>query len=346
MSSPSPPVTEPPDTRTGSHLVAAALAQEMDRDPSVIVFGEDVAGLGGVFGATRGLARRFGDRRVFDTPVSETAFVGMAVGAAQAGLRPVVEIMFADFIGVCYDQVLNQLAKNTYMSGARVSVPAVLRTAAGCIGSAAQHSQVLSATFAHIPGLKVAYPASHGDLAGTLVAAIRDNNPVVVIEHKWLLKSRVPDLAFNDAAPAGAPIEERPLGVLRRLRAGTDLTIVGAGYVVQLALLAAAELEADGISAGVIDVRSLVPLDRAGLVSAAATAPSLLVVDDDYEQYGMSGEVMATIAEELHHAAPAMGRHGVSVPIPASAVLEAEVVPSARSIAHAARNLVKRWARA
>ena len=203
------------DTRTGAHLVAAALAQEMDRDPAVIVFGEDVARLGGVFGATRGLARRFGDRRVFDTPVSETAFVGMAVGAAQAGLRPVVEIMFADFIGVCYDQVLNQMAKNTYMSGARVRVPVVLRTAAGCIGSAAQHSQVLSATFAHIPGLKVAYPASHGDLAGMLVAAVRDDNPVVVLEHKWLLKSRVPDLAFNDAAPAGAPIEERPLGALR-----------------------------------------------------------------------------------------------------------------------------------
>jgi acetoin:2,6-dichlorophenolindophenol oxidoreductase subunit beta len=337
-------VPETTDKRTGAHLVAAALAQEMDRDPAVIVFGEDVARLGGVFGATRGLARRFGDRRVFDTPVSETAFVGMAVGAAQAGLRPVVEIMFADFVGVCYDQVLNQMAKNTYMSGARVRVPLVLRTAAGCIGSAAQHSQVLSATFAHIPGLKVAYPASHGDLAGMLVAAVRDDNPVVVIEHKWLLKSRVPDLAFNDAAPAGAPIEERPLGVLRRLRAGTDVTIVGAGYLVQLALRAAGELDADGISAGVIDLRSLVPLDRSGLVSAATSAPCLLVVDDDYEHYGMCGEVMATIAEGLQRAAPAMGRHAVSVPVPASAVLEAEVVPSARSIAQAATELMRRCA--
>jgi pyruvate/2-oxoglutarate/acetoin dehydrogenase E1 component len=337
-------VPQATDTRTGSHLVAAALAQEMNADPSVIVFGEDVASLGGVFGATRGLARRFGGRRVFDTPVSETAFVGMAVGAAQAGLRPVVEIMFADFVGVCFDQVLNQLAKNTYMSGARVTVPAVLRTAVGCIGSAAQHSQVLSATFAHIPGLKVAYPASHGDLAGMLVAAIRDDNPVVVLEHKWLLKTRAPDLPFNDAQPAGAPIECRPLGAVRRLREGTDVTIVGAGYLVQLALRAAADLGADGISAGVIDVRSLVPLDREGLATAATAAPCLLVVDDDYEQYGMCAEVMATITEQLHHTAPAMGRHAVRVPIPASAVLEADVVPSARSIAQAATNLVKRWA--
>jgi acetoin:2,6-dichlorophenolindophenol oxidoreductase subunit beta len=336
-------MTEQPDTRTGSHLVAAALAQEMDRDASVIVFGEDVARLGGVFGATRGLAKRFGDGRTFDTPVSETAFVGMAVGAAQSGLRPVVEIMFADFIGVCYDQVLNQMAKNTYMSGGRVQVPAVLRTAVGCIGSAAQHSQVLSAAFAHVPGLKVAYPGSAGDLAGILVAAIRDDDPVVVLEHKWLLKTRVRELPLNDAGPAGAPIQARPLGRLRRLRSGTDITIVGAGYLIQLAIRATAELEEAGISAGVIDLRSLVPLDRAGLLEAAMSAPCLLVVDDDYKSYGMTGEVMAIIAEELAGEAPAMGRHAVDVPVPASAVLEAEVVPSARSIARAAADLIRRW---
>jgi pyruvate/2-oxoglutarate/acetoin dehydrogenase E1 component len=318
----------------------------MDRDASIVVFGEDVARLGGVFGATRGLVKRFGDERVFDTPVSETAFVGMAVGAGQAGLRPVVEIMFADFIGVCYDQVLNQMAKDTYMSGGRVRVPAVLRTAVGCIGSAAQHSQVLSATFAHIPGLKVAYPGSPGDLAGMLITAVRDDDPVIFLEHKWLLKTRVSELPFNDAGPAGAPIEAWPFGRLRRLRPGTDVTIVGAGYLVQLALLAAAELEAGGISAGVVDLRSLVPLDRPGLVSAARNAPCLLVVDDDYEPYGMSGEVIATIAEELAREAPAMGRHAVRTPIPASAVLEAEVVPSAASIARAARDLVGRWAHA
>ena len=158
MSDQQPPAA---DARTGSHLVAEVLAHQMALDDSMVVFGEDVANLGGVFGATRRLARQFGDERVFDTPISETAFIGMAVGAAQAGLRPVVELMFVDFIGVCFDQVLNQMAKNHYMSGGEVRLPLVLRTAVGCIGSAAQHSQVLSATFAHIPGLKVEIGRAH-----------------------------------------------------------------------------------------------------------------------------------------------------------------------------------------
>jgi len=341
MSSSASKAEPSPDLRTGSHLVASALRQEMDTDPDVVVFGEDVAKLGGVFGATRGLARRFGERRVFDTPVSETAFLGMAVGAAQAGLRPVVELMFVDFLGVCFDQILNQMAKDAYMSGGRVRVPVVLRTAVGCIGSAAQHSQVLSATFAHIAGLKVAYPASPGDLQGLLVTAIRDDNPVVFLEHKWLIKTRLAELPFNDAQPAGARIEGRPFGQLRRLRDGDDLNIVAAGYLVQLALVAAAELASEGISAGVIDLRTLVPLDRSGLAREAQTAPFLLVADDDYRAYGMSGEVIATIAEELGRRAPLMARHAVEVPIPAAAVLEDEVVPSARSIAQTARSLVK-----
>lgn len=341
MSSPRPDPAPHLDRRTGAHLAAAALRQEMARDPSVVVFGEDVAKLGGVFGATRGLARQFGGRRVFDTPVSETAFVGMAVGAAQAGLRPVTELMFVDFLGVCFDQILNQLAKNTYMSGGRLRVPVVLRTAVGCIGSAAQHSQVLSATFAHIPGLKVVYPGSPGDLQGLLVAAIRDDNPVVFLEHKWLLKTRLPELPFNDAQPADSQIEARPLGRLRCVREGTDLAIVTAGYLVQLALVAASELELDGISASVVDLRTLMPLDRDGLARTARGAPFLLVVDDDYQAYGMSGEVIASIAEHLGRAAPVMSRHAVDVPIPAAAVLEAEVVPSVSSIKRAARGLVK-----
>ena len=331
----------PGDRRTGAHLVAAALRQEMLRDASIVVFGEDVAKLGGVFGATRGLARQFGDRRVFDTPVSETAFLGMAVGAAQAGLRPVTELMFVDFLGVCFDQILNQLAKNTYMSGGRLQVPVVLRTAVGCIGSAAQHSQVLSATFAHIPGLKVFYPGSPGDLQGLLVAAIRDDNPVVFLEHKWLLKTRLSELPFNDAQPEDSEIQPSPLGRVRCLREGTDITIVTAGYMAQLALLAASDLEQDGISANVIDLRTLVPLDREGLARAARGAPFLLVLDDDYQAYGMSGEVMATIVEQLGRDAPLMSRHAVDVPIPAAAVLEAEVVPSVSSIKQAARALVK-----
>ena len=327
------------DPRNGSHLVADVLSQEMARDPSIVVFGEDVGRLGGVFGATRGLRRRFGDVRVFDTPVSETAFLGMAVGAAQSGLRPVVELMLVDFAGVGFDQILNQMAKNHFMSGGRVRLPLVLRAAVGCIGSAAQHSQVLSATFAHIPGLKVAYPGSHGDLQGLLVAAIRDDSPVVFLEHKLLYRHRVGQLPFGDARPAGATVEPRPFGRLRRIRDGSDVTIVAAGYLVQEALEAARRLTGEGISAGVVDLRTLVPLDRAGLVEEAGRAPGLLVIDDDYTHYGMTGEVIATVAEALGRAAPRMARHGVEGPIPAARPLEEAVVPSAGSIARAARIL-------
>ena len=327
------------DARNGAHLVTAVLRQEMARDPSIVVFGEDVGRLGGVFGATRGLQREFGDSRVFDTPVSETAFVGMAVGAAQAGLRPIVELMFVDFLGVCFDQILNQMAKNHFMSGGRVRLPLVLRAAVGCIGSAAQHSQVLSATFAHIPGLKVVYPGSHGDLQGLLVAAIRDDSPVVFLEHKRLYKYRVGQLAFDDAAAAGAQVQPGPFGRLRRLRGGADVTIMAAGFLVQEALRAADQLQKERISAGVVDLRTLVPLDRAGLLREAGRAPSLLVVDDDYAQYGMTAEVIATVAEGMGPAAPRMARHGVDVPIPASRPLEEEVVPSADSITRAARVL-------
>src|SRR5579859_391698 len=258
--SPMPDLAQAADSRTGSHLVAAALRQELARDPSIVVFGEDVAHLGGVFGATRRLRGEFGDERVFDTPVSETAFVGMAVGAAQAGLRPVVEIMFVDFAGVCFDQIANQMAKNHYMAGGRVRVPLVLRAAVGSIGSAAQHSQVLSATFAHIPGLKVVFPGSHGDLQRLLVAAIRDDSPVIFLEHKRLLKARVGALPLSDAVPADDQVDPEPLGTLRQVRPGSDLIIVTAGWMVQESLKAASELARKGISAGVVDLRTLVPI--------------------------------------------------------------------------------------
>ena len=328
-----PPVVQ----RNGSGLVAETLRQEMLRDPSIVVLGEDVAELGGVFGATRTLLDEFGPDRVYDTPISETAFMGMAIGAAQSGLRPVVELMFVDFLGVCFDQLANEMAKHRYMSGGRQAVPLVVRTAAGCIGAAAQHSQVLSATLAHVPGLKVAFPSTLGDLRGLLTAAIRDDDPVVVIEHKRLLKARARDLAWAEDTPTDAPV---PLGRLRRLRAGADLTIVGAGYVVQEAVRAADQLARDGIDAGVVDLRTLVPLDREGLVREASAAPALLVVDEDYADYGMCGELIATVAEGLGPAAPRMARHAVAVPVPAARVLEEAVVPSPASIAGAARRLV------
>ena len=326
------------DRRNGSQLVAETLHAEMERDPSVIVLGEDVAELGGVFGATRRLRRTYGDERVLDTPISETAFVGAAIGAAQAGLRPVVELMFVDFLGVCFDQIMNQMAKARYMSGGAVTAPLVLRSAVGCIGAAAQHSQVLSATFAHIPGLKVAFPASPGDLRGLLLTAIRDDDPVIFLEHKWLLKTRVAELPFCE--DLSEPADAVPFGELRRLRDGGDVTIVAAGFMVQLALTAAEALEAEGIRAGVVDVRTLVPLDREGLVREAAAADALLVVDDDYADYGMCGEVIATVAEALGRGAPRLARHALDVPIPANRALEEAVVPSAASIAAAARGLV------
>jgi acetoin:2,6-dichlorophenolindophenol oxidoreductase subunit beta len=268
----------------------------------------------------------------------------MAVGAAQAGLRPVVELMFVDFIGVCFDQVLNQMAKNHYMSGGEVRLPLVLRTAVGCIGSAAQHSQVLSATFAHIPGLKVVFPGTPGDLQGLLRTALNDPNPVVFLEHKHLLKSRVSSLPHDDAPAPRTLAEPVPFGQLRRLAAGDDLTIVTVGWMVQLALQAAAQLAAEGFSAGVIDLRTLVPLDRSGLVDAAGRTGRLLVVDEDYRGFGFTAEVMAVIAEALGRDAPLMARLAPDVPVPASLIMEEQVVPGAAAIAAAARKLMDKEA--
>lgn len=327
----------------GSQIVAQTLFEVMARDERVIVLGEDVAVLGGVFGATRKLLQAYGPDRVLDTPISETAFMGAAIGAAQAGLRPVVELMFVDFLGVCFDQIINQMAKNRYMSAGRVTVPLVLRTAVGCIGSAAQHSQVLSASFAHIPGLKVVFPASPGDLRGLLLTAIDDPDPVVFLEHKWLLKTRADVHPWHEDDPM--TVGPVPFGELRRLRDGGDITIVSAGYMVQHAYLAAEELAAEGIDAGVVDLRTLVPLDREGLVREAEKASALLVVDDDYTHYGMTGEVIATIAERLGAQAPRMARLAVDVPIPANLALEQLVIPSAASIAAAARALASAGSR-
>ena len=331
------------DSRTGSHLVSSTLRQEMRRDESVLVFGEDVASMGGVFGATRRLQKEFGPQRVFDCPISETAFVGMAVGAAQAGLRPVVELMFSDFIGVCFDQVANQMAKNRYMSGGRVSVPLVMRTAVGCIGSAAQHSQVLSATFAHIPGLQVVFPSSLGDLQRLLVTAMRSPDPVIFLEHKRLLKARVGQLVVDDAIPTGQEVQPAELGRSRIVRSGADCLVVTCGWTVQESLLAADDLaRSHGMSVGVLDLRSLVPLDVAGLVDAARDASYVLVVDEDYQPYGMTGEVIATIVERLGRQAPRLARLATTVPVPASLVLERQVLPYRERITQALLELTGR----
>ncbi|GLP83023.1 alpha-ketoacid dehydrogenase subunit beta [Mycobacterium antarcticum] len=331
----------PRDARNGSLLVAAALGQEMARDERVLLFGEDVAAMGGVFGTSRRLATAFGPDRVFDTPISETAFVGMAIGAAQAGLRPVVEVMFADFIGVCFDQIANQMAKNHYMSGGVVRVPLVLRTAGGCIGSAAQHSQLLTATLAHIPGLRVLAPGTPGGLQALTVAAVRSDDPVVLIEHKRLLKTRCSALPYNDVAPLGETIEPASLGSAHRVRGGTDVMLISYGWLVQECVLAADDLAARGLDVGVLDLRSLSPLDRETIVESAAAATRVLVVDEDYLAYGATAEVMAVIAEELGRDAPLMKRLAPTVSMPASRVLEAEVLIDAEKIVAAALALMK-----
>jgi pyruvate dehydrogenase E1 component beta subunit len=321
-----------------SQLIADVIAQEMERDPRIVVLGEDVAELGGVFGATRRLKRTFGDERVRDTPISEAAFIGLAIGSAQAGLRPIVELMFVDFLGVCFDQIMNQMAKNTYMSGGRMRVPLVLRTAVGSIGAAAQHSQVLSATFAHIPGLKVVYPSTPGDACGLLRTAIRDDNPVVFLEHKMLLKTHISELAWAE----DLELRDRPatFGKARVLRPGSDVLIVSAGFTVQHSIRAADALAGEGISASVVDIRTLVPLDRDGLAEAASGSAAVLVVDEDYHDYGMCSEVMASIAERLGPAAPRLARHAPNVPLPANKALEELLLPGPASIARAARELL------
>jgi pyruvate/2-oxoglutarate/acetoin dehydrogenase E1 component len=322
-----------------SQLISRALEAEMQRDDRVVVFGEDVAALGGVFGATRNLHRRFGGRRVLDTPISEMAFTGLAVGAAQAGLRPVVELMFVDFIGVCLDPVFNQAAKNAYMSGGAVSVPLVLRTAVGLIGAAAQHSQVLSGLFAHLPGLKVVMPGAPGDGPGLLLSAIRDPNPVVFLEHKLLLKQRAGSTSYPGAINStDQPI---PFGTASIARRGSDMTIATTGWCVQQSIEAADDLAAEGIDVEVLDMRTLVPLDRETLISSATRTGRLLVVDEDYLSYGVSGELVAIVCEELWEQRPRVARHALAdVPIPASRPLEQAVMPNPQTIAVAARRLV------
>ena len=319
------------DTRFGSVLVSQALAQEMAADSRVVVFGEDVADLGGVFGATRKLRQTFGADRVFDTPISETAFIGMAVGAAQSGLRPVVELMFVDFLGVCFDQIANQMAKNHYMSGGTVTVPLVLRTAVGSIGSAAQHSQVLAATFAHSPGLRVVFPSDHADLQGMTVAAVRSDDPVVILEHKKLLKARTNELMLSSASPAHASISPASLeGV--RVHGQGEVVLVAAGWMVQLCAQAAEQLRLQGVGVRVVDLRSLNPLDRDGLAEAVRGSDLVVVVDDDYLRYGISGEVAISLAERLDDACPRVRRYGLDISQPASRVLEDDVLPTSAGI--------------
>jgi pyruvate dehydrogenase E1 component beta subunit len=328
---------------TTQKAIAEAIALEMRADDSVFVMGEDVATYGGIFGATEGLLAEFGPERVKDTPISETGFIGAAIGAAISGMRPIVELMFVDFFGVCMDQIYNNMAKVHYFSGGNVTVPVVLTTAVGGgYSDAGQHSQTLWGTFAHMPGMKVVIPSNPYDAKGLMIAAIRDENPVVYMFHKGVLG--LGWMTPNPRATAVVPEEpyEVPIGKASVAREGTDLTITTVGLSVHRALDAAEALQEKGVSAEVIDLRSLVPLDREAIVASVQKTHRLLVVDEDYHSFGMSGEVVSTAIEGAfdYLDAPPVRVTTPDIPIPYSRPLEKWALPSVDRIVEASSTLL------
>ncbi len=329
---------------TMAQAIAEGVGQEMERDSNVFVMGEDIGIYGGIFGATGGLLDKFGPDRVMDTPISETAFIGTATGAAAAGMRPIVELMFVDFFGVCMDQIYNHLAKNTYMSGGSIKLPVVLTTAiGGGYNDAAQHSQCLYATFAHMPGLKVVVPSNAYDAKGLMIQAIRDDNPVMFMYHKGIMG--LPWMAFFEGSSNEVPLEAYtiPFGQAKVVREGGDVTIVTLSQMVQKSLLAAQELAGQGISAEVLDLRTLVPLDRAAVLKSVAKTGRLLVADEDYLGFGLSGEISAIVAENLDTLqlkAPVRRLAVPNVPIPYSRPLEQFVIPQVGSVVAAVQDLM------
>lgn len=336
--------TDAARTLTMTQAISEAIAQEMERDPRVFVMGEDIGRYGGIFSATGGLLDRFGPDRIRDTPISESAFIGAATGAAAEGMRPIAELMFVDFFGVCMDQIYNHLAKNTYMSGGALKLPVVLMTAiGGGYGDAAQHSQCLYATFAHMPGLKVVVPSNAYDAKGLMIQAIRDDNPVMYFFHKGLMG--LPWMQYFEGASNAVPQEPYtvPFGKAAVAREGRHVTIVAVSQMVQKALVAASQLQALGIEAEVIDLRTLVPLDTDTVIASVARTGRLLVADEDYLHFGLSGEIAARVAERMDEVAlkAPVRRLGVpGVPIPYSRPLEQAVIPSVERIVQACSELV------
>ncbi|HEY6053768.1 MAG TPA: alpha-ketoacid dehydrogenase subunit beta [Gaiellaceae bacterium] len=332
MSSPSAAV----ETRelTLSQAVNEALAEELRRDPTVFVLGEDVAEAGTPFKVLAGLVEEFGAERVIDTPISEPGITGLALGAAMTGMRPVVDIMFGDFLTLIMDQVVNQAAKAHYMSGGSLKAPLTVRTTLGATRrSAAQHSQSLHAWVAHIPGLKVCVPSTPYDAKGLLKSAIRDDNPVVVFEDKMMYttKGHVPEGEYLI-----------PLGVADVKREGDDLTMIATSSMVYVALEAAAALEEHGLSVEVVDPRTLSPLDTGTLIASAKKTGRVIVIDEGHQSYGASAELAAVVADGAfwHLDAPVKRMGAMDVPIPFSPVLEDETVPTAERVVAEALSLV------
>jgi pyruvate dehydrogenase E1 component beta subunit len=322
---------------TFGDAIKEAITEEMRRDPTVVLMGEDVAEAGTTFKVLTGLVDEFGKDRIIDTPISEAGFTGIGVGAAMAGMRPIVDIMFGDFLMIIMDQVANQAAKIHYMSGGKWKVPMVIRATMGATRrSAAQHSQSLHAWPSHIPGLKVVVPSTAYDAKGLFKAAVRDNNPVVIFEHK---------ISYRKVK---GPVPEEdyivPLGVADVKREGTDITLVALSSMVQVALAAAAMLEEIGVSAEVVDPRTTWPRDERTLVESVRKTSRCIVIDEGYSRYGITGEIASTIQEQAFFDldAPVRRMGAMHVPIPFSPSLEDVTVPSAQQVFETARQMCNR----
>jgi len=311
---------------TYAQAVAEAIDEEMARDENVVLLGEDVGIIGGNFSATVGLREKYGDWRVKDTPISECGIIGLGVGMAITGMRPIVEIMFSDFIALAMDQIANQAAKIRYMSGGQVKVPLTIRTAmGGGRSSAAQHSQSLHAWVAHIPGLKVVLPSTAAELKGLLKTAIRDDNPVVFMEHK---------IEYNKKYPVPEGEYTIPFGKANVVREGDKLTIVATSNMVLKSLEAADKLAAEGIYVEVIDLRTLVPLDKQSMIDSVKKTGRLLIVDEGHLSFGAGAEIGMGIMEDVFYDLdfPIMRLGTADVPIPFSPALEFPIIPDAKKI--------------
>ena len=321
---------------TFAEAIREALAEEMRRDPRVFIMGEDVAEAGTPFKVLSGLVEEFGVKRVIDTPISEPGFSGLGVGSAMTGMRPVIDLMFGDFLTLAMDQIVNQAAKVHYMSGGKMRVPIVFRTTLGATRrSAAQHSQSLQAWVSHIPGLKVVMPSTPYDAKGLMKTAIRDENPVVFMEDKMMYKLKGP-----------VPAEEYtiPFGVADIKRAGKDITLVATSSMVQVALGAAQKLSEIGIEAEVIDPRTTAPLDKQTLIESAKKTSRAIVLDEGYERYGVTAELASVIADGAFYYldAPVKRMGAMDVPVPFSPALEDITVPTDETVFQMAKKLCER----
>lgn len=313
-----------------AEAIREGMSIRMREDPNVLLFGEDVGAFGGCFGVTAGMFDEFGDKRVRDTPISEGAIIGAAVGSAATGLRPIAELMFCDFLTVGMDQLVNQAAKMRYMFGGKISMPMVVRLPGGAgVSAAAQHSQSLEAWVTHVPGLKVVYPSTPQDALGLMLSSIDDENPVMFVEHKAMYTMKGDVDSFE-------PI---PLGKGDIKRSGEDVTIIATGKMVHEALAAAKILEEDGISAEVLDPRTLYPLDKELIAQSLGKTHKVVIVTEENRRGGYGGEISAIIAEEMFDLldCPIVRIGALDTPVPFAPVLEQAYLPNAQDIVKAVR---------